>query len=251
LTLLDPAAVPTLFPLRVNETGRTSVDRDTQLFGQRLSLPAGRYGLDVVFPPGAPPVDGSLALQVGRGGPAYQSWDVEMTPPGTWGRAFELPVDAGFVGVKVTPDLAAAGPRIRLTPQRVVAASARPTTRGVLGSARYGDLQVFVHGEDAWPERDGVWVRGASTAELTVRTATPRPLTLDVRAGARAVDVALAIGGQNRTVALAAGETATVTFTADAAARALRITTSDGFVPAEVEPGSRDRRLLGCWITFR
>jgi hypothetical protein len=30
----------------------------------------------------------------------------------------------------------------------------------------------------------------------------------------------------------------------------LEITTSSGFVPAEVEPGNSDRRLLGCWIAF-
>lgn len=251
LTLLDADDVPGRFALRVNDAGRTAVDRDTQLFGQRLSLPAGRYGLDVVLPPGAPAVDGTIALQVGRAGPAYQSWTLEMTPPGTWGRAFELPVDAGFVGIKVTPDVAAAGPRIRLTPQHVVSASARPTTRGVLGSARYGDLQVFVHGEDAWPERDGLWVRGRTTAELTVRSATLRPLTLDVRAGARPVEVVLALGSESRQLSLSAGETTTVSFPADDGARSLSVTTSDGFVPADVEPGSRDRRLLGCWITFR
>ncbi len=33
--------------------------------------------------------------------------------------------------------------------------------------------------------------------------------------------------------------------------RSLRVTTSDGFVPAEIEAGSRDRRLLGCWIAVR
>jgi hypothetical protein len=28
----------------------------------------------------------------------------------------------------------------------------------------------------------------------------------------------------------------------------LRITTSNGFVPAEIDPASRDRRLLGTWL---
>lgn len=252
---IAPDAVPPLFPLLVNESGAQAIDRATQLFGQRLSLPAGRYGLDVVFGPPAAPAEaavaGALALQVGRTGPAYASWDLDLTAPATWGRAFTLPVDVGFVGLKAAPSVAAAGPQIRITPQAIVPASRRPSTRGVLGSGRYGDVQVFVHGEDAWPERDGLWVRGRTTAELTVVSATPRPLTLDVRAGARPVDVTLELGPHVRHATLAAGMTSSVTFPAGFEAQTLRISTSDGFVPAEVEPGSRDRRLLGCWVVLR
>jgi hypothetical protein len=246
--------VPPLFPLLVNERGAQAVDRATQLFGQRLSLPAGRYGLDVVLPPAdaaQAPIAGTLALQVGRTGPAYASWDLDLTAPATWGRAFSLPVDVGFVGLKASPAVAAAGPQVRITPQAIVPASKRPSTRGVLGSGRYGDVQVFVHGEDAWPERDGLWVRGRTTAELTVVPASPRPLTLDVRAGARAVDVTLELGPHVRRATLTPGMSSSVTFPAGFEAQGLRVTTSDGFVPAEVEPGSRDRRLLGCWIAFR
>src|SRR5690606_18039985 len=118
-------------------------------------------------------------------------------------------------------------------------------------SARFGDVQVFVHGEDAWPERDGVWVRGRSRAELTVRTDTERPLVLDVRAGAVPVHVRVSVGDVARDVTLDAGQSEAVTFPAAAGPRPLRVTTSDGFVPAEVEPGSRDWRLLGSWVTFR
>jgi hypothetical protein len=250
-TLMDADAVPGLFPIRVNAAGATSITRDTGLFGQRLSLPAGTYGVDLVFPPGAPAVDGAIALQVGRAGPPYQSWEIALTPPGTWGRRFELPVDAGFVGFKVTDDVAAAGPAIRVTPQRIVPASSRRSSRNVLASARYDDVQVFVHGEDAWPERDGVWMRGRSAAELTVRTDTERPLVLDVRAGAVPVRVTVDAGGVVRVVSLEAGQSETVTLPAASGPRPLRVTTSDGFVPAEVEPGSRDRRLLGSWVTFR
>lgn len=252
---IESDAVPPLFPLLVNASGAQAIDRGTQLFGQRLSLPAGRYGLDVVF---GPPLDeaqaavaGDLALQVGRTGPAYASWKLDLTPPATWGRAFSLPVDVGFVGLKASPSVVAAGPQVRLTPQVIVPKSQRPSTRGVLGSARYGDVQVFVHGEDAWPERDGLWVRGRTTAEMTVVPAKPRPLTLEVRAGARAVEVTLELGSQVRHATLAAGMTSSVTFPAGFDAQALRVTTSDGFVPAEVEAGSRDRRLLGCWIAIR
>ena len=155
------------------------------------------------------------------------------------------------MGFKAAPALAAAGPQIRLTPQAIVDASARPSRRGVLGSGRYGDVQVFVHGEDAWPEPDGVWVRGRSTAEMTVVQPAGRPLTLEIRAGAVDVDVTLELGAEVRRATLTPGMSSVVEFPGGVEGRSLRVTTSDGFVPAEVEAGNRDRRLLGCWIAVR
>ena len=252
MSIVDPTTVPPLFPIIVNARGASDVDRQTQLFGKRLSLPAGRYAVDVVFDArDVGPVTGALAVQVGRTGPPHRSWDLDLRPPATWGRAFDLPVDVGFVGFKATPAVVAAGPRIQLTPQAIVDAGARPSTRGVLGSGRYGDIEVFVHGEDAWPERDGLWVRGRTTAEMTLVGPAGRPLTIDVRAGARQVDVVLELGGEVRRATLSPGMTSTVEFPAGDHARPLRVSTSAGFVPAEVEEGSRDRRLLGCWLTLR
>ncbi len=252
LGLMEPAAVPPLFSMVVNPRGAQAIDAATQLFGQRLSLPAGRYEVDAVFADATDtPVTGALAVHVGRTGPPHHSWDLDLTPPATWGRAFDLPVDAGFIGFRAAPAVVAAGPQIRLTPQSLVDASARPSRRNVLASGRYGDVQVFVHGEDAWPEPDGMWVRGRATAEMTVVHPPGRPLTLDVRAGARAVDVTLELGSELRRATLGPGMSSVVEFPAGVEARSLRVTTSDGFVPAETEPGSRDRRLLGCWIAVR
>lgn len=252
MTVIEPLAVPPLFPLTVNRLGVHEVDDQTQLFGKRLSLPAGRYAVDVVFAgPGGPGVTGALAVQVGRAGAPHLSWNLDLSPPATWGRAFDLPVDAGFVGFKATPDVVAAGPQIRLTPQVVTDAGARPSTRGVLSSGRYGDVQVFVSGDDAWPEPDGVWVRGRTTAEMTLVLPPTRPLTIDLRAGPRQIEVVLELGGDVRRATLNPGTTSTVAFLPDGRARPLRVSTSDGFVPADVEAGSRDRRLLGCWLTFR
>jgi hypothetical protein len=249
---LDPATVPGLFPLVVNDAGQRVSDPASRLFGQRLSLPAGRYGVDLVFANAAAgPVDGTLDVRVGRTGPPFQRWPVAVTPPGSWGRAFSLPVDAGFVGFEASPGIAGEGPQLRLTPQQVVPVSRRPAVPAVLGSGRYGDILLFVHGDDAWPEPEGLWVRGRSTAAITIVSATPRPLTVAVRAGARPVEVEVRIGSTTRHVALTPGQTTPLIFPAVFDAQLMQVTTSDGFVPADVEPGSRDHRLLGCWIEVR
>ena len=254
LTRLDPVTVPPLFPLLVHAAGDRREDRATQLFGRRLSLPAGTYGVDMVFPAGPDDIDGALAIHAGRTSPPLQTWPVSITPPGSWGRAFTLPVDVGFVGFKADAAVTQASPQVRLTPQTIVDASARPRTPAVLGSARYGDLVVLVHGEDAWPEREGLWLRGRATAALTLVSPAGVP-TLMLRAGPVAVDVVVDDGQQATTVSLQPGESRRVELQAAPAApapqaRHLRLRTSSSFVPADLEPGSRDRRPLGAWLAF-
>lgn len=256
LTRIGADGVPALFPIVVHEAGDRREDRATQLFGRRLSLPAGTYAVDLLLPASVVPIDGALAVHAGRTSPPLHTWPVTMASPGSWGRAFSLPVDVGFVGFKASAPIVAASPRLRLTPQQVVDASRRPRTPAVLGSARYGDVAVLVHGEDAWPEPDGLWVRGLATATLTL-VGPPGPQVLRLRAGPKPVDVTLAWDGGGTTVRLGAGETRDATLPASGGAsgaagqvaRQVRVGTSSSFVPAEVEAGSRDRRPLGCWIS--
>ena len=144
-------SVPELFPIVVHAAGDRREDKATQLFGRRLSLPAGTYGVDSIFPPstsgepGPASVDGALAVHAGRMSPALETWSVSVKPPGIWGRSFSLPVDIGFVGFKASAPVTDASPRLRLTPQRIVDASARPKTPAVLGSQAYAGLSVLVH----------------------------------------------------------------------------------------------------------
>jgi hypothetical protein len=261
LTRIDPASVPELFPLVVHVAGDRREDEATPLFGRRLSLPAGTYGVDLAFPPstGAQPmpaaVDGALAVHAGRMSPALETWSVSVAPPGSWGRTFSLPVDIGFVGFKASATIAQASPRLRLTPQRIVDASARPQTPAVLGSQSYAGLSVLVHGEDAWPEATGVWLRGRTTVMLTLVFPDDAWRTFDLRAGAVPVKVTAQWGASSETWDLAPGQVVRTIIDAPALqpgqqvrSAQLRITSSDGFVPAEIDPGSRDRRLLGAWL---
>lgn len=254
LTRIEPKTVPGLFPLLVHAAGDRREDRATNLFGRRLSLPAGTYAVSIVS---TGTLEGAIAAHAGRTSPPLQTWPIAISSGGSWGRTFSLPVDVGFVGFRVSPSVTDASPQLRLTPQRIVDASARPRTPAVLGSARYGDSVVLVHGEDAWPERDGLWVRGRTTAALTL-IGPPEARRLRLRAGPIAVSVALEWEAGATRVHLTPGETREVTLPAattasggDTVSHQLRITPSTRFVPAELEPGSRDRRQLGVWLSFQ
>ena len=93
-----------------------------------------------------------------------------------------------------------ASPRLRLTPQRIVDASARPQTPAVLGSQAYAGLSVLVHGEDAWPEPTGLWLRGRTTVMLTLVFPDDAWRTFDLRAGAVPVKVTAEWGASTRDV---------------------------------------------------
>ena len=252
LTRLEPETVPGLFPLLVHAAGDRREDRATNLFGRRLSLPAGTYGVSVVST-GA--LEGAIAAHAGRTSPPLHTWPISISSGGSWGRSFSLPVDVGFVGFRVSASVTDASPQVRLTPQRIVDASARPRTPAVLGSARYGDTVVLVHGEDAWPERDGLWVRGRATATLTI--IGPRDAQgLTLRAGPQAVSVQVDWGTGATTLDLTPGQSRDITMPAGTTAagdgqvsRQIRVAPSTSFVPAEIEPGSRDRRPLGVWLS--
>ena len=66
-------------------------------------------------------------------------------------------------------------------------------------------------------------------------------------------DVTLESGGWRQTLALKPGEERIVDVPAGAAGPGvlLRVATDAGFRPADVDPATTDRRLLGCWIETR
>jgi hypothetical protein len=105
------------------------------------------------------------------------------------------------------------------------------------------------------------WVRGASRAEVLIKTDRPFSyLTLTLTGGAVRTTTTVALDGQETTVDLAPRQSTNVVvrlgegfkykLERDIPARVwvLSIDTSDGFVPAEVEQGSTDTRFLGVRV---
>jgi hypothetical protein len=107
------------------------------------------------------------------------------------------------------------------------------------------DLNTFVE-----PETN--WVQGAHVSELLVSLADAATMRVRVRNGGADNRIVVTVGEQTQTLMLAAWETSEVVVPVVAGGPALipvSIAPDGGFVPAEVEPGSTDRRLLGCTVT--
>src|SRR5262249_1260575 len=106
-------------------------------------------------------------------------------------------------------------------------------------------------------EGDGLWIKGDAPTEILIRTEEPlRKLTL-VMTGAHADnDVTASLDGRKQYVRVpASGTPVTLTFEPRTGIWAhgsygvlLHLTTSAGFVPAETDPHSTDKRFLGVFV---
>ncbi len=234
---VSPGLRPDPQPVRVIHNGR-------------FSLPAGRYRLDVTFDAGASGTGpGSLALQIGRIGAPLDTWTVDPAA-GPWSTIVDLPVDAAFVGLRGSREMEAAIRAILFTPLHIVDEGRRPRIGPVLGAARYAGGLVFLHDDQVNPEPEGFWIAGRRATRVSVAPIDPAAApTLLLRSDTDQNRVTLRTHGWVRTLDLRRGVTEEVTLPAgDNGVVDVTILASDGFVPIERDPTSRDRRFLGVWV---
>jgi hypothetical protein len=122
----------------------------------------------------------------------------------------------------------------------------------VTAAGRIGNTSVFFHDGKTHTEPSGFWALGVRRTDVSI--VVPDPLTelrLRVHSGARPNRVTLTAGGWRQTLALEPGVVEDVRVpVGPGGLLALTIDAEAGFVPAEVDPLSRDERLLGVWIEF-
>jgi len=220
---------------------RTGVDL---LYDARWSLPAGRY--ELCLDGRGRTIQGEIGLQVGRVGPPLRTWTI--APAARWTTTLDLPANARFVGFRASPELTGAAPELRLIPRAVADLRTRKTDPEVLQSRQYGDAAVFFYDERVAPEPAGFWTRGDSSSRFAVALAPDRPTALRLRAGPTPATVQTTVDGDVQRVTLAAGATRDVTLRSRHTVASVEIVTEGGFVPAEVDPATRDRRRLGVWV---
>jgi hypothetical protein len=140
---------------------------------------------------------------------------------------------------------------------RVVPTLDRTAAYNVLGTAILGEQFVFLfHDGASYPEGTGFWVRGQSRASISVVSRMGRltlPVPLRVRNGPVANVIRILTPGTITELRLGPGEIRTVQLAPSPLDDTLRmiIFPESGFVPARIEPGNRDERLLGCWVEVR
>lgn len=253
--LAAAAAIEPTLAVGVTPGLRTAPQPLRVLHNGRFSLPAGHYRLVVTWATRDPlpaRAGAALALQVGRVGTPLTTWTVSPTPGATWSQPVWLPVDAGFVGLRGTPELERSIAAIRFEALDVVDAGDRVTTPQVLAAAAYGPFTVLLHDEMMYTETTGFWTPGERTARLTIgcEGGCARGVRLRVHSGKVENRLMVAAHGWRDDVGLRPETSVDVVVppAADGGVITLETRTATGFVPMDVDPSIHDRRYLGVWI---
>jgi hypothetical protein len=247
---VDPNTVPQLVTLRARAGLRRAAQPVPLLFNARFALPSGEYSIELDLDGPRPSDTDSVGLQVGRIGHPIDVWPVDDAGRGRWRHTFRLPLDAEFIGFRVSRSLEPRVRELRLHASRVDDEHSRRHAAPVLAAARYEGVSVYFHDEAVWPEARGFWTRGETTARMTVATEPRAAVPLKLRSGARPNTVKLETPTWSREVWLRPEGAVELSVPPDRRPGIipLQVTASGGFRPNALEPGNTDSRLLGCWI---
>jgi hypothetical protein len=235
MLMVEPGAREDAQPIRVLHNGR-------------FTLPAGHYRVDVEWN-GARSGE-TIGLQIGRTGNAWQSWPVEARPGERWSTEFSVPVDASFVGLRGTPELERAIARISVVALQVVNAGQRPRVGTVLAASHFGETSVFYHDTNATPEDLGFWVWGGRSTRVSIaRANADAPLTVRLHSGLIHNRVTVSMFGWAHTLTLLPVQPQLLEIpSGDRRFVTLEIAAEYAFVPAALDPTSKDTRSLGAWV---
>lgn len=121
---------------------------------------------------------------------------------------------------------------------------------------RYGSTVAWFVDENAYNDPDGIWIKGGgAVARLLLQPDSRSAMRMLVRNGPAPNDVMLSAeaGGWAWSGSLNPGQESEITVPVDPARGVvmLRVISRSAFRPAETNPGSRDTRLLGVWMSPR
>jgi hypothetical protein len=212
--------------------------------------PTATYAVEVALSePGA----GTVSVTVDRRfGPAW-TWDLTGAR-GFWRREFSLPV--ATASMLVDGDAAARRTIDRLAVRAldVMPPRDRLTDIEPWHVARYGPAVVFLMAGHAEMEPGGTWVAGEASADFVIAPdAGGASIHLFVRNAPIDNRVTLDAGQWHRELTMKPGDERLIEIPvpSNRTAVLLRVSAARGGRPTELESGSTDSRLLGCWIETR
>lgn len=235
---------------RIGEPGaRLLVADPERTAGFRMVLPARRAGGRQVALSAGPVPAGTYRIAAEPAGTAGQiAIGRSVFPIAALGDApVEITLPAPVAAIEVR---GADGRTVTLEP---VAVPLRRSRQPVLRAARYGAVTAYFLDEGVYSESASFWVRGAARATVILQ-ADPGLSSAMVEITNGAVPNRVSVTGADAPAPadLAPGQSISVRVTFDERGSArLRMETSSGFVPADVIPGSEDRRFLGVSVRFR
>jgi hypothetical protein len=255
LSVVSPAEVPPLFSLSAVPGQRRSRQPLRVVLNARFRLPAGEYELDIKGSDQAGTVpDSSLGLQIGREGRPLETWPLSLAPGSVSQRRFRVPLDAEFVGFRASRPTERTIAQLRLRALTIEDQDRRFESPVVRSSADFGVARAFFHDGDSFPEEDGLWVKGGATARLTILkpSESQTSLPLAIHGGGRENVAIVETPAWSQRIELVPDIMSKIAIPSMAGERfvSLSVTSVNGFIPAEEERGSKDRRLLGVWVAF-
>jgi hypothetical protein len=222
-----------------------------------FDLPPGRFAVRVGYDDGARGEGAMFSVTLGsRGRVAPAARDRVLIARGpadsTTPLEFELPVQ-GRVWLDASGEaLAASVQQIEIVPESIVPRRSRTAVDVHAIEAVEGRPGAFVVYADAdtFPENGVFWTRGTSAGKVLVASAGASTLMLTLHVGPADGTVRLSVDGQDRSVSLARDETRQLEIPVSPAARLVPIVVQapGRFRPSDHEPGSTDRRWLGCQV---
>lgn len=212
-----------------------------------LHLPPGQYEARVWFE-GARQ-GGSLQATVGYDNLIAR---VDAPLPNPAVLQLSLPVPVPSFWLQLT-DLGAARAvrRLEIVARSVEPSSTRESVNVLAVEAVAGWMNGYVaYLAGAYPENGVFWTRGKEAGRMLLAPAGASVALLRLESGPAPIEVRLAVGGEERTVALEPRETAEVRLSLPPGASAVpvEVQASASFRPSEVDPSSTDTRQLGCRV---
>jgi hypothetical protein len=163
-----------------------------------------------------------------------------------------LPVRVPQLLLQVSrPEEAQAMRRVEIVPRALVPVPERPALDVRAIEQITGRPHAFaVYVNDAiYPEGGVFWTRSTDAGEVVVFPAGAPELRLTLHAAAAAT-MQVTVDGRTRSVAMQASETRVVAVPVEAGRPFVRLSVqaSKAIRPADLDPASTDRRLLGCYV---
>jgi len=241
---LDPADVPAR--IVIARTLSTTPRRESPSV---LALPAGVYEIAGSSTGAA---TGRVRVRTDRFSGPLADWDAASLES-SWTRRVTLPVAVASLQFEVDP-----AARKTLHDVSVRAISLTPSgdaleRRQARRGARFGPATVFFMDGTAWVEPAGVWIAAGAGADFAVALDAQAPLQLLVRNGPIENVVTLESGAWHTELTLHRDQEQLIPIPTISGrpTTPLHVSASNGFRPADVDPKSDDRRLLGVWIETR
>ena len=216
-----------------------------------FDLPPGRYDLLVWFTQ-RQTADGYVFLSSDRTAGEIARGHGRATNPAV----VPLVLPVGLLALRVgasSADLATMVSGISVVPRSIVPLAQRPDLGRIWSVRSIGDrpgAYLFFMDLNTFVDPEVNWVQGARVGEMWAAPAGAARMRVVIRNGGVDNRIAVRVGDEAHEIELAAWETRelVVPVPDGTALVPIRVAPETGFVPAEVEPGSTDNRVLGCAV---